>query len=120
MNALTLVRARVAAGVQSLSMERLDRTAVRAVRALIGTQPVTEAKIAFAWALAAGPALARAAKITWRDGELRVEATSDTWRKEILRAKPMLETRIDEILGPGVVRRISLPTVAGAAEKFQR
>ena len=101
-------------------MERLDRTAVRAVRALIAAQPVTDAKVAFAWALAAGPALARAATITWKDGELRVEATSETWRKELLRAKPMLEARIDDILGPGVVRRISLPAVGGAADKFQR
>ena len=101
-------------------MERLDRTAVRAVRELIGPQPVTDAKIAFAWALAAGPALARASKITWRDGELRVEANAETWRKEILRAKPMLEARIDEILGPGVVRRISIPTAAADPEKFQR
>jgi hypothetical protein len=105
-------------------MERLDRTAVRAVRQLIAAQPVTDAKIGFAWALAAGPTLAKSARITWSDGVLRVEATTETWRHELTRAKPVLAERIDALLGEGVVRTITIvlsPTAtASGAGRFSR
>ena len=89
-------------------MERLDRTAVRAVRTLIAPQPVTEAKVAFAWAIAAGPALARAATVSWSDGTLSVEASTEAWRRELARAKPMLIERIASVLGPDVVQAITI------------
>jgi hypothetical protein len=95
-------------------MVRLDRTAVNAVRALIAAQPATEAKVAFAWAIAAGQTLAQAATVTWSDGRLRVEARTVEWRREILRAQPMLARRLEDILGPGVVRAIDIPVIADA------
>jgi anti-sigma factor RsiW len=90
-------------------VERLDVTATRALRPLLDGQPTTEAKIAFAWAIAAGPAMSRAATVSWTaDGTLHVRAKSETWRLEIVRARPLLATRVAALVGPGVVQRISI------------
>jgi predicted nucleic acid-binding Zn ribbon protein len=96
-------------------MERLDRTAVRAVRQLIADQPLTDKKVAFAWTLAAGPTLARASRVSWSDGVLRVEASTETWRRELARARPVLIKRIEELLGEGVVRTITVVLSSRAA-----
>ena len=96
-------------------MERLDQTAVRALRRLLEGQPTTQAKVAFAWQIAAGPSLARAATLSWTsDGTLRVMARSEPWRQEIARARPVIAERIAQVLGAGVVRRIA---VAAASEE---
>ena len=94
-------------------MNRLDQTAVGALRTLLDGQPTTEAKIAFAWTIAAGPALARAATVTWSDGgTLRVVARTEAWRQELVRARPIIAHRIETLVGPNVVRRIQLDVVA--------
>ena len=99
----------------NLFVERLDRTAVRAVRQLIADQPLTDKKVAFAWTLAAGPTLARASHVSWSDGVLRVEASTETWRRELARARPVLIKRIEELLGAGVVRTITVVLSSRAA-----
>jgi hypothetical protein len=98
-------------------MERLDRTAVAAVRALIAPQPLTEAKVAFAWAIAAGPALTRATTVSFSDGTLRVEASTEAWRSELARARPVLADRLASLLGPDVVRTITIALSAEAASR---
>ena len=88
-------------------MEPLSSTAMRSLRSLLGTQPNTAAKIAFAWQVAAGPALARASRLQWEDaGTLRVHATNDNWRRELQRARPLLAERLDQLLGAGVVKKL--------------
>jgi predicted nucleic acid-binding Zn ribbon protein len=90
-------------------MHSLSSTATRAVRLLLDQQPNTTAKIAFAWTIAAGPALARASRLDWAtDGTLRVQASSDNWRRELRRARPTLAARLAELLGPDVVRKITI------------
>lgn len=92
--------------VESRSVERLDLTAARALRLALDGQPLTDAKVGFAWALAAGPALARAASISWQDGVLSVRAKSNAWRTEIARARPVILQRMNQLLGPDVVRTV--------------
>jgi hypothetical protein len=87
-------------------VERLDATAVRAVRLALDAQPLTEAKVAFAWSLAAGPALARSASVTWHGGTLSVRARSEAWRQEINRARPVIQARMAQLLGPDVVKHL--------------
>ena len=92
-------------------MEPLNRTATQALRTLLGAQPNTAAKIDFAWRIAAGPALARAATLAWAaNGTLTVSASSATWRRELVRARPIIAARMSQILGPDVVRRIVVAT----------
>ena len=102
-------------------MQRLETTAVRALRWVLDQQPVTDAKVAFAWRIAAGQTFSRAASVTWSaDGTLRVIARSDAWRHEISRARPVLIARIAELLGPGVVKRITVLAEADDAFSHDR
>jgi hypothetical protein len=93
-------------------MERLDHAARGALKTMLDGQPTTEAKVSFAWMIAAGPALARAATVTWsEDGMLHVVARTEAWRQEFLRARPLIARRVADLVGPGVVRRIAIDVV---------
>ena len=88
-------------------MESIGRTAARVLGPLLAGQPNTEAKVTFAWQIAAGPALSRAVTLTWsNDGTLRVRPSSRVWRQEIRRAQPMIADRLGQLLGKDVVKRI--------------
>ena len=88
-------------------MESLDATATRALSEMLAGQPTTPAKINFAWTVAAGASLARHATMSWTgDGALRLRAESDAWRREFVRAKPILAQRLAALLGPDVIRTI--------------
>lgn len=82
--------------------------APRALRSALDTQPVTPGKILFAWSLAAGPTLARAASATWHDGTLHVRAKSESWRQELAHARPVILSRLAALLGSGVVRTLTV------------
>lgn len=63
----------------------------------------------FAWRVAAGPSLGRAATLSLSStGALVVRARTEMWRQEIVRARSIIEARLTELLGPGVVRRITV------------
>jgi hypothetical protein len=97
-------------------MQRLDQTAIGMLCRLLGDQPTTPAKVEFAWKIAAGSSLARAATLSWSaNGILRVVARSEHWRTEIVRAKPVIATRLGQLLGPGVVRRLTIEAAPGAS-----
>ena len=97
------------------SMESLDITATRAVRHLLANQPTTAAKVTFAWTVAAGPQLGRAATITWMDdGTLHVLARDEAWRREISRARSVITERLSYLLGPDVVRTIRVRAASAA------
>jgi hypothetical protein len=96
----------------ALSMKRLDQTAIVVLKSLLATQPTTAAKVSFAWTIAAGPTLARAATVTWSEsGTLRVLARTDAWRQELSRARPLIARRIADLIGADVVRRIAIDVV---------
>jgi hypothetical protein len=89
-------------------MEPVGASATLALRSLLGRQPTTPAKVAFAWRLAAGLPLARAGTPRWSDGDgiLHVHVSDATWRREIRRAQSLIAARLDDLLGAGVVRRL--------------
>jgi hypothetical protein len=87
-------------------MDALNSTAQRALRVLLDGQPTSPAKVAFAWRMVAGPAMARAAEPEWRDGVLVVRAKTDVWRRELRHARPILTTRLQALVGVDVVKRI--------------
>ena len=87
-------------------LEALRSYETEALRRLLEAQPTSSAKIGFAWRMAAGAALANAADLEWRDdGVLVVKAKTRAWLKELRHARPILTTRITDLLGPGVVQR---------------
>jgi hypothetical protein len=87
-------------------MESLNSTATRALRTLLADQPASAAKVAFAWQLIAGPAIARASTVAWERGTLRVRPATAEWRREIVRAKPILLDRLRHMLGPEVIQSL--------------
>jgi hypothetical protein len=88
-------------------VEPLGRTSTRALHSLLSGQPNTTAKVAFAWTIAAGPALGRASTPTWSvDGTLVVRAADERWRRELDRARPLIAERLGQLLGPDVVKKI--------------
>lgn len=95
------------------NVERFEDTAPRALRLALANQPTSQGKVLFAWALAAGPTLARAVTAQWVDGTLRLEAKSDSWRRELLHARPELTARLELLLGPGIVRKLTISGATG-------
>jgi hypothetical protein len=79
------------------------------LEALLAGQPLTPAKVEFAWKLSVGPALARATQVTCDpDGTVRVRTASAHWQREVRRAAPLIESRLGRLLGAGTVRRIDV------------
>jgi hypothetical protein len=90
-------------------VERLDVTSQRVIQRLLAGQPNTEAKIIFAWRVAAGTTLGRAATLSWSaDGTLLVRPKTAAWRTELLRARPVIQQRLSQLIGPDVIRRLSI------------
>jgi hypothetical protein len=85
----------------------LRSASTRALQSLLNDQPVTAAKVIFAWQVAAGPAMSRATSPSWSDdGTLRVHARDAAWRHEVVRARAMIAQRLGQLLGPDVVKKI--------------
>lgn len=87
-------------------MDALNSTAQQALRILLEGQPTSPAKVAFAWRMVAGASFARAAEPAWSDGVLTVRAQTDAWRRELRRARPILTTRLQSLVGADVVQKI--------------
>ena len=67
---------------------------------MIRRQPLSPAKVAFAWRAAAGAAVARATRVELReDGTLIVLVGDRRWRPEIERAAGMLRPKLAALLG---------------------
>jgi len=98
-------------------MQPVRDTASEVMRSLLATQPTTAAKVLFAWRLAAGPSLARAAQAAWTDGTLRLAPATAVWRKELLRARPVLLERLRHWLGADVIQAIVIES-SSESERF--
>ena len=90
-------------------MESLNGAAQAVLRHLLEEQPTTPAKIAFAWKMVAGAAIARATEITMRaEGAVVIRARDDAWRRAVRQAKPLLLRRMQDLLGAGAIRRLDV------------
>jgi predicted nucleic acid-binding Zn ribbon protein len=65
----------------------------------IRRQPSSPARTTFAWSVAAGPAMARAATVALHGGALVVTARDARWAREIERAAPTLLARLQTLVG---------------------
>jgi predicted nucleic acid-binding Zn ribbon protein len=74
----------------------------------IRRQPASAARTAFAWTVAAGAAMARAASVESRNGVLLVTPKDARWSREIERASPMLLARVQALLGPHEVTTLRI------------
>lgn len=79
------------------------------VTELVRRQPLSPAKVGFAWRTAAGPALARAATVELRDdGTILVRTTTAAWATEVERSRALLLARLQDMLGPDVATRLAV------------
>lgn len=98
-------------------MQSVRDTATEVLRDLLSKQPTTTAKVLFAWRMAAGSSLSRAAHAEWTDGTLRLAPATAAWRKELLRARPVLLERLRHWLGADVIQAIVIES-SSEAERF--
>ena len=74
---------------------------------IVRRQPPSPARTSFAWQLVVGPALARVTSVALDGATLRVSAADPRWLKEIQRAREVILPKLQELLGPGAVTKIS-------------
>ena len=86
-----------------------------ALQTVLRHAPLTPEKVAFAWRLAVGAAVDKATTIELRDGVLRVEAKDAAWQREIERSAGVVRARLEALLGPRVVRSVSVTADSPAA-----
>lgn len=78
------------------------------VAEVIRKAPLTDDKVAFAWRLAVGPALAKATSVRLGDdGTLYLKGDSPAWLDSVRSSIGMIRSRLAHYLGENVVKRIS-------------
>ena len=88
------------------------------LQALLRDQPVSPGKVSLAWRVAVGRALARAAHAALdADGVLSVTAADPHWARELHRSRPLIEVRLKQLLGDGVVKRIDIASRTAPEER---
>ena len=77
-------------------------------------QPLSPAKVAFAWRTAVGPGVDRATRVSLRqNGVLEVVASDGHWKREVQRSTGLVLARLGRLLGAGVVKKIVVKVGAG-------
>jgi hypothetical protein len=72
---------------------------------IVRRQPLTQAKVDFAWRTAVGPALARVSSAQLDDkGTLRVRTDDERWTREIKRGRDVIRARLERLLGDDLKR----------------
>ncbi len=75
---------------------------------VIRKAPLTDAKVAFAWRLAVGPAVAKATTVRLAaDRTLYVSAESKAWVDSVRASIGLIRSRLAHYLGEDAVKRIS-------------
>ena len=68
--------------------------------------PLTPEKVAFAWRLAVGPAIAKATTVRLDpDGTLYLKAESQAWVDSVMASAGMIRSRLAHFLGDDAVKR---------------
>ena len=83
-----------------------------ALAGVLRRAPMSPEKIALAWQMSVGPAMAHAAlAVTCEAGVLRVTARDSAWRHEIEHSAGLIRRRVNALVGENTVReiRVTLP-----------
>jgi predicted nucleic acid-binding Zn ribbon protein len=93
-------------------MKPVSTVVPAAIVHMLERQPLSQAKVSFAWHWAVGPAVDRATTISLREGVLQVRATDVHWRREIERSTHLILARLDAMLGAGIVKALKVDVCA--------
>jgi predicted nucleic acid-binding Zn ribbon protein len=78
------------------------------VAEVIRKAPLSDEKVAFAWRLTVGPAIAKATKVRLgNDGTLYVTAESQAWIDSVRASVGMIRSRLAHYLGDDTIKRIA-------------
>jgi hypothetical protein len=94
-----------------------DRIVIKANQVLPGVvgdvirkAPLSDEKVAVAWRLAVGPAVAKSTTVRLADGgTLYVTAESKAWIDSVRASIGLIRSRLAHVLGEDVVQRVSYP-----------
>ena len=89
-------------------MQAFQTFAPAVLAAAIRRQPPSAARTAFAWSVAAGPAMARAASVETRDGVLTITTRDARWSREIERVSATILARVQALLGSDEVTSLRI------------
>jgi predicted nucleic acid-binding Zn ribbon protein len=90
-------------------MIRADRVIPGVLAEVIRKAPLCAEKVEFAWRAVVGTAVARVTTVYLDDaGVLHVRAADAQWAREVRRSSRLILTRLAVLLGPDVVRKLTL------------
>ena len=82
-----------------------------ALRALLRDQPLSKGKVSLAWSAAVGRTIDRVTSVSLdQEGALRVRADDRHWAREVGRSATLITSRLNQLLGDGVVTRLDVTT----------
>ena len=82
-----------------------------ALKALLRDQPLSQGKVSLAWSAAVGRTIDRVTSVSLgQDGTLTVRADDRHWAREIGRSTALIATRVNRLLGDGIVKRLEVTT----------
>ena len=82
-----------------------------ALRALLRDQPLSKGKVSLAWSAAVGRTVDRVTSVSLgHGGTLKVHAHDRHWAREVGRSTALIRSRLNQLLGDGVVTRIDVTT----------
>jgi len=79
-----------------------------ALAVVLEKAPLTPEKVAFAWRGAVGPAVDHVTTVELHGATLTVHARDEAWRRELEKAAGTIRTRMNAVLGDGVVRGLDV------------
>ena len=83
--------------------------AIRVTGELLRGQPLSPAKVRFAWRITVGASMARVTSVTLdQNGTLLVRADSVHWQRETARSASVIKRRLAELLGNNVVKKVTI------------
>lgn len=75
---------------------------------VIRKAPLTDAKVAFAWRLAVGPAVDKSTKVRLAgDGTLYIRGESQAWVDSVRASIGLIRSRLAHFLGETAIKRVS-------------
>ena len=89
-------------------MEPLNQFVPDALASILRRAPLSDDKVSFAWRLVVGQAVDKATTVALQRGTLIVRARDEAWRREVERSAGVIRSRLEPLLGKGVVRSIEV------------
>jgi predicted nucleic acid-binding Zn ribbon protein len=89
-------------------MQPIAHLVPRAIAELLRNTPLTPGKVEFAWKAVVGPAMERGTAVRLDGRTLLVDARSAAWAREVKRSSPLILKRMAALLGPDVVRELTV------------